>query len=98
MKGVARPAEQDALMTRMLNSGLRLVVFTAQVPWGKGESFVLTEIVELRRHVEAILVIPAKPESVLFHKELASLVGQYAIRLPVLSPMIRSEERRVGKE
>lgn len=89
----------------MPNSGLRLAVFTSQVPWGNSESFVLTEIVELRRHVEAILVIPVRPSSVLFHGELARLVGQCAIRLPVISPImlgyaaaafIRSP-RRVGR-
>lgn len=48
----------------------------------------LTEVAELQRHVEAILVIPAKPESAMFHGELARRVGQYAIRLPVLSPII----------
>jgi glycosyltransferase involved in cell wall biosynthesis len=49
---------------------------------------VLAEIAELRRRVEAILVIPAHPESALFHGELARQVSQYAIRLPVVSPMI----------
>ena len=55
---------------------------------GKSESFVLTEIAELRRRVEAILVIPVHPDSALFHGELARQVGRYAIRLPVVSPMI----------
>jgi glycosyltransferase involved in cell wall biosynthesis len=72
----------------MAISQLRLAVFTSQVPWGKSESFVLTEIAELRSRVEAILVIPVRPDSALFHGELARRVGQYAIRLPVVSPMI----------
>lgn len=84
-QGTTAPPVQEVTIA---NPHLRIAVFTSQAPWGKSESFVLTEIAELRRHVEEILVIPAKPESVLFHKELASLVGQYAIRLPVLSPMI----------
>ena len=32
----------------MAISQLRLAVFTSQAPWGKSESFVLTEIAELR--------------------------------------------------
>lgn len=72
----------------MIVSQFRLAVFTSQVPWGKSESFVLTEIAELRCHVEAILVIPVRPESVLFHGELARRVGQYASRLPVVSPLM----------
>jgi len=74
--------------TGLAKSRLRLAVFTSQAPWGKSESFVLTEIAELRRRVEAILVIPVRPRSALFHGELARRVGQYAIRLPVVSPMI----------
>jgi colanic acid/amylovoran biosynthesis glycosyltransferase len=72
----------------MAISQLRLAVFTSQAPWAKSESFVLTEIAELRRRVEAILVIPVRPDSALFHGELARRVGQYAVRLPVVSPMI----------
>ena len=72
----------------MPSSSLRLVVFTAQVPWGKSESFVLTEIAELRRRVEAILVVPVRPDPSLFHGELARQVAQYAIWLPVVSPTI----------
>lgn len=72
----------------MANSQLRLAVFTSQVPWGQSESFVLTEIAELRQRVEAMIVIPVRPSSTLFHGELARRVGQYAIRLPVISPVI----------
>lgn len=74
----------------MAISQLRLVVITSQVPWGRSESFVLTEIAELRRRVEAILVIPVRPDSALFHGDLANWVGQYAIRLPVVNLMILS--------
>lgn len=89
----------------MPNSGLRLAVFTSQVPWGQSESFVLTEIAELRRHVEAIVVIPVRPGFALFHGELARRMDQYAIRLPVISPMILGyaaaaflrSPRRVGR-
>lgn len=72
----------------MTVSQLRLAVITSRAPWGKGESFVLTEIAELQRHVEAVLVIPVRPGSLLFHGELAGRIGQYAIRLPVISPVI----------
>ena len=72
----------------MVISQLRLAVFTSRAPWSKEESFVLTEIAELQRQVEAILVIPARPESTLFHGELAQRIGQHAIRLPVVSPVI----------
>ncbi|PTL34896.1 hypothetical protein CLG94_12420 [Candidatus Methylomirabilis limnetica] len=72
----------------MAISQLRVAVFTSQAPWGKSESFVLTEIAELRRLVEAVLVIPVRPGSALFHGELARRIGQYTIRLPVINPMI----------
>ncbi len=72
----------------MPNSSLRLVVVTSQAPWGKSEAFVLAEIAELRRRVEAVLVIPVRPGSAMFHGELARQIGQCAIRLPVVSPMI----------
>lgn len=70
------------------NPHLRIAVFTSRVPWAKDESFVLTEIAELQRQVEAILVIPVRPESTLFHGELAQQIGQHAIWLPVVSPAI----------
>jgi len=69
-------------------SQLRLAIFTSQAPWGKSESFVLTEIAELQRRVEAILVVPVRPNSTLFHGELASRVDQDTVRLPVISPMM----------
>lgn len=72
----------------MPNSSLRLAVFTSQAPWGKSESFVLTEIAELRHRVEAVLVIPVRPGSSLFHGELAHRVGLYTLRLPVVSSVI----------
>jgi len=87
-------------------SRLRVAVFTSRAPWGKSESFVLTEIAELRRRVEAVLVVPVRPDRTLFHGEVARQVGRYGIRLPVLSPGILSyaaaaflrSPRRVGKE
>lgn len=72
----------------MVKSRIRLAVFTSQAPWAKYESFVLTEIAELQRLVEAILVIPARPDAALFHGGLAQRVGRYAIRVPVVSPAI----------
>jgi len=72
----------------MARPRLRLAVFTAQAPWSESESFVLTEIAELRHLVEATLVIPVRPDSALFHGEFAQRVGQHAIRLPVVSPSI----------
>lgn len=72
----------------MIKSRIRLAVFTSQAPWAKYESFVLTEICELQHRVEAILVVPARPEAALFHGELAQQVGRYAIRVPVVSPAI----------
>ena len=86
MSAFCRPLDEG--VARMVNGRIRLAIFTSQAPWAKEESFVLTEIAELQRQVEAILVIPARPESALFHGELAQRVGQHAIRLPVVSPAI----------
>lgn len=86
-------------------SQLRLAVFTSQAPWGKSESFVLTEIAELRRRVDAVLVVPVRPDPSLFHGELARQIGEYAFRLPVVNPAILGyaaiaflrSPRRVGR-
>lgn len=68
----------------MPTSHLRLAVFTSQLI----ESFVLTEIVELQRRVEALIVVPVWPDSPTFHGDLTHQVDQSSIRLPVISPMI----------
>lgn len=72
----------------MAHSRLRLAAFTAAVPWGESESFVLTEIAEFRRRVQSVVVVPVRPGRSLFHEELAREISQIAIRLPVVSPAI----------
>ncbi|HYN06529.1 MAG TPA: glycosyltransferase [Vicinamibacterales bacterium] len=72
-------------MSRQGGGRLRVVVFTAEVPWGMSESFVLSELVELERRVEALLVIPVRPATPLFHGAEARSVAEFALCVPLLS-------------
>jgi glycosyltransferase involved in cell wall biosynthesis len=72
-------------VTGQRRSRLRLAIFTSHVPWGASESFVLTEIAELQRHADVVLVIPARSDRTMFHGRLARQIGEVAIRLPVMS-------------
>lgn len=72
-------------MSQQVGGRLRVVIFTAEVPWGMSESFVLSELVEVERHVEALLVIPVRPATPLFHGRDARSVAESAVCVPLLS-------------
>ncbi|HEY7474012.1 MAG TPA: glycosyltransferase [Vicinamibacterales bacterium] len=78
-----------------MRSRLRVVVFTAEVPWGMSESFVLSELVEVARRVEALLVIPVRPVTPLFHGSEARSVAESSVRVPLLSVRVIARAIRI---
>jgi colanic acid/amylovoran biosynthesis glycosyltransferase len=57
---------------------------TQQIPYGKGEGFVLVELEEFVRCHGDIVVIPVRPAETTFHQVSASLLDS-TLRLPLLS-------------
>ncbi len=63
---------------------MKIGFITQQIPYGKGEGFVLVELEEFVRRHGDIVVIPVRPEKTTFHQVSPSLIDS-TIRLPLLS-------------
>lgn len=61
-----------------------LLYITAQIPWGKGEAFVLEEMIEVKNQGISLLTIPRNPPREIFHKRAESLISN-AIWLPLIN-------------
>lgn len=63
---------------------IKLLVVTAQTPWGKVEGFIIGEMFEMMGQGVELLVIPRNPPGQVFHKNAQRLVGN-AIWLPLIN-------------
>jgi glycosyltransferase involved in cell wall biosynthesis len=63
---------------------MKIVYITAQTPWGRGETFILEEALELKRQGIDLLIIPRNPPKEFFHKE-GEEVLENAIWLPLIN-------------
>ncbi len=61
----------------------RVLYITAQTPWGRGETFTMATLLELKRQGVDLLVIPRNPPREVFHKEALDLLDN-ARWLPLL--------------
>lgn len=63
---------------------MRIAYITAQVPWGRGESFILEEMLEIKHQGIDLLIIPRNPSREVFHEEGKELL-ENSIWLPMLN-------------
>ena len=63
---------------------MKIVYITAQTPWGKGETFILEELLEMNRQGTDLLITPRNPPKEIFHKEAKELL-ENAIWLPLIN-------------
>jgi len=66
---------------------MKLIYITAKAPWGRGETFILEEMLEVKRNLVDLLIIPRNPPNEVFHKEAKRLLGN-AIWLPLINSKI----------
>jgi len=66
---------------------MKIIYTTAQTPLGKGETFILEELFELKRQEVDLLIIPRTPTREIFHKGAESLVKD-SICLPLMNGKI----------
>lgn len=63
---------------------MKIAYITAQAPYGKGESFINNEMINLIKNGTKLLIIPRNPEKKIFHKEAQFLVKN-TLHLPLLN-------------
>ncbi len=69
----------------MLEDGrVKIFFITAETPWGRGETFILEEILELKKQGADLLIVPRNPSKEVFHKEAQGLLKN-ALWLPLIN-------------
>ncbi len=63
---------------------MKIAYITAQTPWGKGETFILEEMLEMKNKKVDFLIIPRNPSKEVFNKE-AKVFLENSIWLPLLN-------------
>ena len=63
---------------------MKLLFITAQTPWGKGETFIFDELLEVKNQGADFLIIPRNPPKEVFHKEAKELL-ENSIWLPLIN-------------
>ncbi len=63
---------------------MKICYITAQIPWGKGETFILEEMLEVKNQGHDLLIIPRNPPKVVFHEEAENLL-KTALWLPLIN-------------
>jgi len=63
---------------------MKLLFITAQTPWGKGETFIFEELLEVKNQGADFLIIPRNPPKEVFHKEAKELL-ENSIWLPLIN-------------
>jgi len=63
---------------------MRLLYITAQIPWGRGETFILEELLEIKKREINFLIIPRNPPKEIFHRDAESVLNN-AIWLPLIN-------------
>lgn len=63
---------------------MKILYITAQTPWGKGETFILEEMLNMKYQGVNLLIIPRNPPKEIFHKEAIKLL-ENAVWLPLIN-------------
>jgi glycosyltransferase involved in cell wall biosynthesis len=69
---------------------MKILFITAQTPWGKGEAFLLREMLELKRQGIDLVIIPRNPPKEVFHKEAKELLENAVLLTLINVRMIAS--------
>ena len=70
---------------------MKVAYITVKAPYGKGEAFVVTEMLEVLEQGVDLVVIPLRPEGRAYHGEVMDEISHRPIRLPLLSGKIIQE-------
>lgn len=63
---------------------MRIVYITAQTPYGRGEQFILPEIIEIKNKGHELIVIPVRPEREIASGKEPEEVANYTIPIPLV--------------
>jgi glycosyltransferase involved in cell wall biosynthesis len=63
---------------------MNILYITAQTPWSKGETFILEEMIEIKRQGVDLLIIPRNPSKKIFHGQAKELVDN-ALWVPLVT-------------
>jgi len=66
---------------------MKILYITVQTPYGKGETFILEEMLELKRQGVNLLIAPRNPSKQIFHEKSKKLLKN-TIRLPLINSEI----------
>ena len=66
---------------------MKIAFITAQIPWGRAETFILEELLEAKRQGINLLIIPRNPPKEIFYKEAEQLVDN-STTLPLINGKI----------
>lgn len=64
---------------------MKVCYITAQVPWGRGETFIIDEMLAVKETGADLTIIPRNPTKEVFHPEARALLDD-AVWLPLMSP------------
>jgi len=64
---------------------MKIAYITAQTPYGPGESFILPEVIELRRQGHEVVVFPLRPADEIYRGRECEEVAKYTVRIPLVS-------------
>ena len=64
---------------------MKILYITAQTPWGKGETFILEEMLEINYQGIDLSIIPRNPPKEIFHSQAKELLDN-AFWFPLITP------------
>ncbi len=62
---------------------MKIAYITSQTPYGPGESFILPEVIELKKQGHEVVVFPLRPKEELEKGQEAAEVGKLTVRFPL---------------
>ncbi|WP_244262614.1 hypothetical protein [Thermoanaerobacter siderophilus] len=65
--------------------GMKIAYITSQTPYGKGEQFILPEILEVIKKGHDVVVIPVRPEKEIALGDEPKEVAKFTMHIPLLS-------------
>jgi len=69
------------------DSPMNIAYITAQIPWGRGETFIIDEMLAVKAAGANLVIIPRNPTKEVFHREARTLL-ENAVRLPLMNSRI----------
>ncbi len=73
---------------------MRIIYVTSSMPYGPGETFVISEVEEVRRQGHEVLIVPMYPKGPMLHTDAKPLL-EHVTSQPLLSPRIAKSAAEV---